>query len=135
MDYELEEFQCPKCEHYPTHSRECDYCNDGLIEDDDPFWVNSAKCHQCNGQGWECWCPNCGADLTKKMIADRAERELDECYPLENKDPDELIGRWVNVGDRKLYKVREIAFTPEGIAYACGNGNAWKVEEVKECHP
>jgi len=78
-DYEPEEFECPVCEHYPTHSQQCN-CDDGVIEDDDPFWNESTKCSECNGIGWQCWCPNCGIDLRKEMMTEKSE-EVNECYP------------------------------------------------------
>lgn len=68
-DYELEDTACPKCDHYPIHSRSCSelHCEGGLIEECEDFdghtWTE--KCCTCNGMGIERWCPKCGYDISE----------------------------------------------------------------------
>lgn len=67
-DYDIDDRPCPKCGHQYTHTRDCDRCDDGFIDEyeDDP--INAcpgefSECHQCRGSGEEHWCPRCGTDL------------------------------------------------------------------------
>lgn len=68
-DYELDELDCPKCQHQ-LHYRHCQECDDGFIDeyDDDP--INYApgeeltRCRTCLGTGIQRWCPGCGTDFT-----------------------------------------------------------------------
>ena len=71
LDYEESEMECPKCGHAPTHTRECDVvgCDDGwidLYEYEDPINFSPGeveKCCECNGTGYQHWCPKCGFDI------------------------------------------------------------------------
>lgn len=71
MDYELEDTPCPKCDHYPIHSRSCSElaCESGRIDiSEDDFLVEGSsfeKCRTCNGMGIERWCPKCGYDISE----------------------------------------------------------------------
>lgn len=60
---EREDDYCPKCNSELTH-RQCDQCEDGVIDLDDPEWTDTAKCDTCNGTGHEVWCRQCGWDVT-----------------------------------------------------------------------
>ncbi len=81
MDYELDDRECLKCGHSPTHFRECSECHgEGGFDcyDDDPINFSPGEetelCDTCNGSGIEWWCPECGADLEKI----RLQSELSE---------------------------------------------------------
>jgi predicted RNA-binding Zn-ribbon protein involved in translation (DUF1610 family) len=70
-DYEYDDQECPKCGHQPTHVRQCNVigCEDGWIdlhEYDDPLMFDDGEtemCEECQGTGWQRWCPECGYDL------------------------------------------------------------------------
>ena len=68
-DYDVDyEIVCPKCGHTPTHSRECNECDEGftLPYDEDPVNFSEDEfevCQECKGVGWVHWCPSCGYEL------------------------------------------------------------------------
>ena len=66
-DYELSDESCPKCGHSPTHTRDCNRCEEGEIdvsEDNyEPEGTSFMNCSVCLGKGYEHWCPECGHDL------------------------------------------------------------------------
>lgn len=84
-DYEFDDEPCPNCGHEPTHYRPCTVigCDDGWIdrhEYDDPLMFDPGDvetCDECNGTGFERWCPNCGWDLScSRFQNDFDEREM-----------------------------------------------------------
>ncbi len=66
-EFDYNDDECPSCRHRPTHIRDCDECEQGLIDiSDEEFQIEGTsyiKCSNCNGQGVEHWCPKCGYDL------------------------------------------------------------------------
>lgn len=79
-DYEIGD-DCPRCSHY-TDYRDCYIvgCEDGLIsmyEEDPIFYYQDdyEKCTNCNGMGFEHWCPNCGWDAAAVSQAPMIEEE------------------------------------------------------------
>jgi DnaJ-class molecular chaperone len=70
-DYEYDDEACPKCGHSPTHRRECGECDEGYVNryEEDPMWYDDedVPCDECNGTGWQRWCPKCGHSLQKDM--------------------------------------------------------------------
>lgn len=61
-EIEISEEQCPKCKNYLVWQK-CFVidCEDGYIEDDDPFWQTEIQvCDECKGKGIITWCRVCG---------------------------------------------------------------------------
>lgn len=71
-DYDLIDGPCPKCGADELRSRFCTnlFCEDGFIDESEEDPINCMpgeryeKCGECNGTGWQLWCPSCGADLS-----------------------------------------------------------------------
>lgn len=65
---------CPQCGNQDTRSRECDRCEEGVVNhyDEDPMWYEDkyVNCEECKGHGTIAWCPKCLLDLNSK----KAER-------------------------------------------------------------
>lgn len=88
-DYNIEDEECPKCQHPCVHTTDCTAldCEDGYYHDcmedccccADP--VPNRRCDECGGHGYHKWCPNCGWDLLLKMFingVDERERKKAE---------------------------------------------------------
>jgi len=77
-DYdEDDENECPYCHHSPIRRRECTniHCENGFEDmyEDDPINhpepdQDLVKCSDCDGTGFEVWCPNCGHELSDKSF-------------------------------------------------------------------
>lgn len=84
MDWEYGEFQCPKCNAYPTRFKHCDNigCDDGYIdmhEFDDPMLFDEGdyeRCQECRGMGVIHWCGECGYTLTRKDMRQQEQEEI-----------------------------------------------------------
>ena len=61
-DIQESEKICPKCSKHMFWRRCIEIgCDDGIIEDDDPFWqMEVEECEFCKGTGIQEWCRNCG---------------------------------------------------------------------------
>ena len=68
-DYELESEPCPYCGHEPTRSRRCVawFCENGWVDESDENFnlpgTDMVACEECNGKGYQHWCPSCGKDI------------------------------------------------------------------------
>lgn len=81
-DYELDDMECPRCKHSPTHTRPCSElaCEDGYISmyDEDPSFFDEddyERCEECWGTGHERWCPKCGLDIQKYLVRDNVKQK------------------------------------------------------------
>jgi len=70
-DYEEDYDECcPKCDHSPTHYRQCENCDEGYIDEYENDAINFApgesliRCDECYGTGVIEWCPKCGYDIS-----------------------------------------------------------------------
>jgi len=87
-EYEIEgDVVCPACGSWPLHRREC-WCEDGWVwgYDEDPLWYDPDElipCTECDGVGFELWCPRCGADMRRpewRAAIEAQWAELDKLY-------------------------------------------------------
>lgn len=80
--------ECPQCKNHDTRRRECDRCEEGVVNhyDEDPLWYvdKYVTCGECKGHGNIAWCPKCLLDLNSK----KAER-LRNPKPLPPTDPNQ----------------------------------------------
>jgi len=62
--------ECPQCGNTDTRMRECDRCEEGVVNhyDEDPMWYEDkyVTCDECKGHGSIAWCPKCKLDLNSK---------------------------------------------------------------------
>ncbi len=68
-DWEYSDESCPKCQS-DLATRRCGDCGgEGVIEDDDDWegW-GADHCDNCNGEGYEEWCRECGWDMNFKCF-------------------------------------------------------------------
>lgn len=69
-DREYSDRNCPKCS-TEMATRTCGACGgDGYFEDEEDTDVNfgEERCENCDGQGHETWCRECGWDATLKCF-------------------------------------------------------------------
>jgi hypothetical protein len=75
---------CPRCGHYYTSYRKCEYCDDGIVDDlyeEDPLWYDPGDweyCQHCHGKGYYSWCRNCGWDLVEQRFINQSNLPVKE---------------------------------------------------------
>ena len=90
-DYQVDDLPCPACNHYVTHSRACQSCNedgevseccDDLCQDYCIHGDGMVPCRECDGTQIQRWCPACGADFWQaKRRVERWEEKQRGLFP------------------------------------------------------